>query len=174
MEPLLLSWQPYCCGINLAASESLLQHQLRWFGIYTSLPRHQHRRCLSLQHFLTSLQSIKLDAEYQPRCCINLTEAVSTSLIVALTLLLMALSYMKILKCTVKAPNFDRVFMKKIFFLQIFVGWPPLKKIDRACKIKVFKVPKPKFLFWGSYRCKGRFSEGVEVTIWAANFDRYK
>jgi hypothetical protein len=75
---------------------------------------------------------------------------------------------------TVKAPNFDRVFMKNIFLLHFFVRWPPLKKIDRACKIKVFVVPKLKFLFRDSLRCKERFSNGVEVTIWAANFDMYK
>ncbi len=57
---------------------------------------------------------------------------------------------MLILKHTVKAPNFDRVFMKNIFLLHIFVVWLPLNKIDRACKIKVFVVPKLKFLFWGS------------------------
>jgi hypothetical protein len=51
------------------------------------------------------------------------------------------------LERTVKAPNFDRVFMKNIFLLHIIVKWPPLKKIDRACKIKVFVVPKLKFLF---------------------------
>ncbi len=51
---------------------------------------------------------------------------------------------------TVKAPSFDRVFMKNIFLLHIFGMWPPLKKIHRACKIKVFVVPKFKFLSWGS------------------------
>ncbi len=75
---------------------------------------------------------------------------------------------------TVKAPNFDRVFMKNIFLLHIFVRWPPLKKIDRVCKIKVFVVPNLKNLFCASWSCKERFSEGVEVTIWASNFDRYK
>ena len=48
---------------------------------------------------------------------------------------------------TVKAPNFDRVFMKNIFLLHIFVRWPPLEKIDRACKIKVVVVAKLKFLY---------------------------
>jgi hypothetical protein len=52
--------------------------------------------------------------------------------------------------------------------------WPPLKKIDRACKIKVFVMPELKFLFWGSESSKERFSKGVEVTTWVANFDRYK
>ncbi len=39
---------------------------------------------------------------------------------------------------------------KKFFYLHIFVRWPPLKKISRVCKIKVFVVPKLKFLFWAS------------------------
>jgi hypothetical protein len=76
------------------------------------------------------------------------------------------------LHITVKAPNFDRVFMKNIFLLHIFVMWPPLKKINE--RVKVFVVPKLKFLFWGSLSSKERFSKGVEVTIWVANFDRYK
>jgi hypothetical protein len=45
---------------------------------------------------------------------------------------------------TVKAPNFDRVSMKNIFLLHIFVRWSPLKKIDRTCKIKVCESPKLK------------------------------
>ncbi len=51
----------------------------------------------------------------------------------------------KIFRYTVKAPNFDRVFMKNIFLFHIFVWWPPLKKIDRVCKIKVFVVLKLNF-----------------------------
>jgi hypothetical protein len=49
---------------------------------------------------------------------------------------------------TVKAPNFDRVFMENIFLLHNFVRWAPLKKIDQACKIKVLVVLKSKFWFW--------------------------
>ncbi len=43
------------------------------------------------------------------------------------------------------SPNFDRVFMKNIILLHIFVRWPPLKNFDLVCKIKVFVVPKLKF-----------------------------
>jgi hypothetical protein len=45
---------------------------------------------------------------------------------------------------TVKAPNFDRVFMKNIFFIPYFL---PGEKIDRGCKIKAFVGSKSKYLF---------------------------
>jgi hypothetical protein len=45
----------------------------------------------------------------------------------------------------VKAPNFDRVFMKNIFLLYNFVRSAPLKKIYQGCKIKVFAMSKSKF-----------------------------
>ena len=32
-----------------------------------------------------------------------------------------------------KTPNYDRVFMKNIFLLHIFVRWPPLKKKSTEC-----------------------------------------
>ncbi len=51
---------------------------------------------------------------------------------------------------TIKAPNFDRVFMENIFLLYNFVRWAHLKKIDHACKIKVIVVSKSKFWFWNS------------------------
>jgi hypothetical protein len=73
---------------------------------------------------------------------------------------------------TVKAPNFDRIFKKNIF-TPFFVRCPPLKKIDRVCKIKVFVVPQLNF-YSEIHRVAERFPEGGEVIIWAANFDRYK
>jgi hypothetical protein len=48
----------------------------------------------------------------------------------------------------------------------------PLEKIDRACNIKVFVEPKLKFLIQ-FIESQKRF-EGDEVTILAANFDKYK
>jgi hypothetical protein len=56
----------------------------------------------------------------------------------------------QILKITVKAPNFRQGFHEKYFLLYNFIRWAPLKKIDQACKIKVFVVSISKFLFWNS------------------------
>jgi hypothetical protein len=47
---------------------------------------------------------------------------------------------------TVKSPNFDRAFTNNNFY-SITLADPTLKKIDRPGKIKVFIVPKLKFLF---------------------------
>ena len=46
---------------------------------------------------------------------------------------------------TIKAPNFDRVFMKNIVLLHNFARWALMKKIDQACKIKMFVVSKSKY-----------------------------
>jgi hypothetical protein len=48
---------------------------------------------------------------------------------------------------TVKAPNFDRVFMKNIFFLHIFAGWPPWKKSTERVKSRPLKVHKNENFF---------------------------
>jgi hypothetical protein len=76
------------------------------------------------------------------------------------------------LKCTVKAPNFDRVFIKNNFFLNIFYRWHPLEKFDRMYKIRNFVMSKLKFRLVVSTVPPKNISHGVEVTSWAANFDR--
>ena len=46
---------------------------------------------------------------------------------------------------TVKAPNFDRVFMKNIFFLRIFLGDPPWKKSTERVKSRSSKCQNQNF-----------------------------
>ncbi len=77
------------------------------------------------------------------------------------------------LASTVKAPNFDRVFTKNIFFLNIFYRWHTLEKLDRMYKIRDFVMSKSKFWLVDYTVPQKNFSQGVEVTSWAANFDRY-
>jgi hypothetical protein len=57
------------------------------------------------------------------------------------------------LLCAVKTPNFDRVFFMKNIFTPYVCLVTPFKKIDRACKIKVFEVPESKFRFRNAYQC---------------------
>ncbi len=69
---------------------------------------------------------------------------------------------------TVKAHNFDRVFTKNIFFLNISSRWLPC---DRANQ--VYEMPKSKFWLCTPESPHKIFSESVEVTSCASNFDRY-
>ncbi len=71
------------------------------------------------------------------------------------------------------APNFDRVFTKNIFFLNVSIRWLPCEKIDRAYKIRLSEMPKLKFWVCTPESSHKIFSESVEVTICASNFDRY-
>jgi hypothetical protein len=65
-------------------------------------------------------------------------------------------------------------FSRKIFFsLNISSRWLPCEKIDRAYKIRVHEMPKSKFWFCTPESPHKSFSESVEVTSWASNFDRY-
>ncbi len=65
-------------------------------------------------------------------------------------------------------------FSRKIFFsLNISSRWLPCEKIDRAYKIRVHEMPKSKFWFCTPESPHKSFSDSVEVTSWASNFDRY-
>jgi hypothetical protein len=65
-------------------------------------------------------------------------------------------------------------FSQKIFFFSIFfIGGTLLKNFDQMYKIRDFVMSKSKFWLVDYTVPPKNFSQGVEVTSWAANFDRY-